>query len=155
MVGGPVTRIVSLTITEGGYLVDDKTGLFDAANPAIQQDADRSAPKTVFGYIVASLERRRAAGTPPFTVLSCDNLQGNGSVARTAVVSFARLGDESLAGWIDANVAFPNGIVDRITPQTTDADPAMVADSFGIVDAWPGGTQPSTQWVIEDHFSNG
>ena len=155
MLADPVTRIVSLSITEGGYLVDDKTGVFDANNPAIQQDVDRNAPKTVFGYIAAGLERRRAAGVPPFTVLSCDNLQGNGAVARTAVVSFARLGDESLATWIDTNVAFPNGMVDRITPQTTDADRAMVAESFGMVDAWPVVTEPFIQWVIEDHFSNG
>src|SRR5579859_4192480 len=151
----PQTRIVSLTITEGGYLVDDMTGLFDASSPAIQQDVDRAAPTTVFGYIVAGLERRRAAGLGPFTVLSCDNLQGNGSVARTAVVSFARLGDESLAQWIDANVAFPNAMVDRITPQTTDADRAMVAQTFGIADAWPVVTEPFKQWVIEDHFSYG
>jgi mannitol-1-phosphate/altronate dehydrogenase len=155
MLADPVTRIVSLTITEGGYLVDDKTGVFDASNPAIQQDVDRNAPRTVFGYVVAGLERRRAAGIPPFTVLSCDNLQGNGSVARTAVVSFARLGDASLAAWIDANVAFPNAMVDRITPQTTDADRAMVAETFGVVDAWPVVTEPFRQWVIEDHFSNG
>jgi mannitol-1-phosphate/altronate dehydrogenase len=155
MLADPVTRIVSLTITEGGYLVDDKTGVFDATNPAIQQDVDRDAPRTVFGYIVAGLERRKAAGVPPFTVLSCDNLQGNGSAAHTAVVSFARLGDERLAAWIDANVAFPNGMVDRITPQTTDADRAMVAETFGIADAWPVVTEPFRQWVIEDHFSNG
>src|ERR1700736_3934975 len=136
MSADPITRIVSLTITEGGYLVDDKTGVFDATNPAILQDVDRAAPRTVFGYIVAGLERRRPAGLPPFTVLSCDNLQGNGSVARTAVVSFARLGDEALAAWIEANVAFPNGMVDRITPQTTDADRTMVAQKFGIAAPW-------------------
>jgi fructuronate reductase/mannitol 2-dehydrogenase len=151
----PATRIVSLTITEGGYLVDDKTGVFDATNAAIQQDVNRDAPRTVFGYIVAGLERRRAAGVTPFTVLSCDNLQGNGSVARTAVVSFARLGDEALATWIERNVAFPNAMVDRITPQTTDADRAMVAEAFGIADAWPVVTEPFRQWVIEDNFSNG
>jgi mannitol-1-phosphate/altronate dehydrogenase len=155
MLTDPVTRIVSLTITEGGYLVDDKTGVFDAANPAVQQDVDRNAPRTVFGYIVASLERRRKSGVVPFTVLSCDNLQGNGSVARTAVVSFARLGDEPLATWIEANVAFPNAMVDRITPQTTAADRAMVADMFGIADGWPVVTEPFKQWVIEDSFSNG
>jgi mannitol-1-phosphate/altronate dehydrogenase len=155
MLADPVTRIVSLTITEGGYLVDDKTGVFDASHPAIREDVDRQAPRTVFGYIVAGLERRRTSGIPPFTVLSCDNLQGNGSVARTAVVSFARLSDETLAAWIDANVAFPNGMVDRITPQTTDTDRAMVTETFGIVDAWPVVTEPFKQWVIEDHFSNG
>jgi mannitol-1-phosphate/altronate dehydrogenase len=98
---------------------------------------------------------RRAAGIPPFTVLSCDNLPGNGTVARTAVVSFARLLDDALAAWIEANVTFPNGMVDRITPQTTDADRAMVAETFGIADAWPVMTEPFKQWVIEDRFCNG
>src|SRR5579859_2927894 len=155
LLADPAIRIVSLTITEGGYLVDDKTGVFDSTNPAVAQDVDRNAPRTVFGYIVAGLERRRAAGVAPFTVQSCDNLQGNGSVARTAIVSFARLGDDALAAWIEANVAFPNAMVDRITPQTTDDDRAMVASAFGIVDAWPVVTEPFKQWVIEDAFSNG
>ena len=151
----PATRIVSLTITEGGYLVDDKTGVFDADDPAVRGDTDLDVPKTAFGYLCSALARRRAAGTPPFTVLSCDNLQGNGRVARTAVVSFAGLHDEALAAWIDANVAFPNAMVDRITPQTTDADRAMVAQVFGIADAWPVMTEPFRQWVIEDTFAYG
>jgi len=102
-----------------------------------------------------ALARRRAAGVPPFTVMSCDNLQGNGKIARTAFVSFARLQDEGLANWIDANVAFPNAMVDRITPQTTDADRAMVAEVFGIADAWPVVCESFKQWVLEDHFTNG
>ena len=151
------TRIVSLTITEGGYLVDDKTGEFDADNPAVQADLQRprSEPTTAFGYVCEALARRRAAGLAPFTLLSCDNLQGNGRVARTAFTSFARLRDASLADWMEATVAFPNAMVDRITPQTTDADRAMVTESFGITDAWPVVTEPFRQWVIEDEFSDG
>jgi mannitol 2-dehydrogenase len=151
------TRIVSLTITEGGYNVDDKTGVFDADNPAVQADLQRpqSEPRTAFGYVCEALARRRAAGIAPFTLLSCDNLQGNGRVARTAFTSFARLRDTSLADWMEATVAFPNAMVDRITPQTTDADRAMVAESFGITDAWPVVTEPFRQWVIEDEFSDG
>ena len=156
MLADSSTRIVSLTITEGGYLVDDKTGLFDADNPAVRRDLAGGAwPTTVFGHLCAALARRRAAGTSPFTVLSCDNLQDNGTVARTAVVSFARLLDDGLAAWIEANVTFPNGMVDRITPQTTDADRAMVAETIGIADAWPVMTEPFKQWVIEDRFCNG
>ncbi|HMO58790.1 MAG TPA: mannitol dehydrogenase family protein, partial [Roseiflexaceae bacterium] len=81
--------------------------------------------------------------------------QGNGSIARTAVTSFARLIDDHLAHWIEANVAFPNGMVDRITPQTTAADRELVAETFGIEDAWPVMAEPFTQWVIEDTFCNG
>ena len=155
LLADPGTRIVSLTITEGGYLVDDATGVFDASHPAVRQDTDLTAPSTAFGYLCGALARRRAAGIPPFTVLSCDNLQGNGRVARTAVVSFARLHDEALANWIETEVAFPNAMVDRITPQTTDADRAMVAQAFGVVDAWPVMTEPFRQWVIEDAFALG
>ncbi|HSH82552.1 MAG TPA: mannitol dehydrogenase family protein [Herpetosiphonaceae bacterium] len=152
----PATRIVSLTITEGGYNVDSHTGRFDADHPVIQADVHHpDLPSGVFGYLCAALDRRRRAGAPPFTVLSCDNLQGNGTIARTAVTSFARLQDDRLADWIEANVAFPNGMVDRITPQTTAADRALVAETFGIVDAWPVMTEPFTQWVLEDTFCNG
>jgi mannitol 2-dehydrogenase len=150
------TRIVSLTITEGGYNVDSLTGRFDAHNPTIQDDLQHpEQPSSVFGYICAALDRRRRAGAPPFTVLSCDNLQGNGAIARTAVTSFARLWDDGLANWIETNVTFPNGMVDRITPQTTAADRALVAEAFGIEDAWPVMCEPFTQWVIEDTFCNG
>jgi mannitol-1-phosphate/altronate dehydrogenase len=156
LLADPATRIVSLTITEGGYNVDSNTGLFDADNPAIQEDVQHpDHPGGVFGYLCAALDRRRSAGAPPFTVLSCDNLQGNGTIARTAVTSFARLWDDHLAAWIEANVAFPNAMVDRITPQTTAADRAWVAETFGIADAWPVVTEPFTQWVVEDTFCNG
>ncbi|MEN9938295.1 MAG: hypothetical protein RLZZ387_4874 [Chloroflexota bacterium] len=156
LLADPTTRIVSLTITEGGYNVDSLTGRFDADNPAVQEDLRRpDAPSTVFGYLCAALDRRRRAGVAPFTVLSCDNLQGNGAVARTAITSFARLRNDALASWIEANVAFPNAMVDRITPQTTDADRAMVAEVFGVADAWPVMCEPFTQWVIEDAFCNG
>jgi len=156
MMADPVTRIVSLTVTEGGYNVDDKTGVFDEQNPAVRADLEKpAAPQSVFGYVCNALARRRAAGVAPFTVMSCDNLQGNGKIARTAFVSFARLQDEGLADWIDANVAFPNAMVDRITPQTTDADRAMVAETFGIADAWPVVCESFKQWVIEDRFTNG
>ena len=152
----PATRIVSLTITEGGYNVDDVTRIFDVNNPAVRADAQRpTEPQTVFGYITAALRRRRDAGVTPCTVLSCDNLQGNGAIARTAFVSFARMQDSALADWIDANVAFPNAMVDRITPQTTDADRTMLAETFGVADGWPVMTEPFRQWVIEDKFCNG
>lgn len=150
------TRIVSLTVTEGGYNFNQTTGEFEAANPAIQHDlAHPSTPSTFFGYLCEALDRRRRAGYQPFTVLSCDNLQGNGDTARTMLLSFASLRDESLRAWIESNVAFPNGMVDRITPQTTAEDRQMVAATFGIDDAWPVMTEPFIQWVLEDQFSNG
>ncbi|MGA0540994.1 mannitol dehydrogenase family protein [Neotabrizicola sp. VNH66] len=151
----PAIRIVSLTVTEGGYFIDAATGAFDPTAPEIMADAaNPSTPGTAFGAIVAALKARRAAGQPPFTVMCCDNLPGNGQVTRNAVVGTARLSDPELAAWIDANVAFPNGMVDRITPATGPRERAM-AESFGLTDPVPVTCEPFRQWVVEDHFPQG
>ena len=152
----PEVRIASLTVTEGGYLKNPATGAFDPAHPSVVHDLEHlELPQTAFAYIVEGLRRRRAAGLPPFTVLSCDNLQGNGAIARQTIVGFARLLDPELAEWIDTNVAFPNCMVDRITPATTDADREAVQREFGIDDRWPVPGEPFTQWIIEDEFPLG
>jgi mannitol 2-dehydrogenase len=152
----PEIRIVSLTVTEGGYFIDPATGQFDPTDPAIVADSrapDR--PATAFGAIIAALRLRRAAGEVPFTVMSCDNLPGNGHVARAAVTGLARLSDPALADWIAANVAFPNGMVDRITPATGPRERAMAA-SFGLADDLvPVTCEPFRQWVLEDNFPAG
>ena len=150
------TRIVSMTITEGGYLVNPETGAFDAENPAIAADLVAGAvPSTVFGYVVAALDRRRVEGREPFTVMSCDNLPGNGDVARRMMCAFARLKDPGLADWMEAHVAFPNSMVDRITPVTTEVDIERLADEFGVTDLWPVVCEPFSQWVLEDRFTQG
>ncbi|MGY1697587.1 mannitol dehydrogenase family protein [Geodermatophilus sp. SYSU D00814] len=150
------TRLVTLTITGTGYRIDAHTGEFDADDPHVARDLeDPGTPETVFGYLVEALSRRREAGRPPFTVLSCDNMQSNGAAARTAVVSFARLRDEDLADWIDAHVAFPSSMVDRITPNTTREDRDAIAAETGVDDRWPVVTEPFRQWVVEDSFCNG
>ncbi|HEX8498334.1 MAG TPA: mannitol dehydrogenase family protein, partial [Actinomycetales bacterium] len=116
---------------------------------------DPGSPSTVFGYLVEALERRRAAGLPPFTVLSCDNMQDNGTAARTAVVSFARLRDEGLASWIEQHGAFPSSMVDRITPSTTEEERDRVVNDLGVDDRWPVITEPYRQWVVQDTFACG
>lgn len=151
----PAIRIVSLTITEGGYFTDAKTGGFDAAHAEIQADVVAGTPRGVFGILVEALKRRFDAGVPPFTVMSCDNLPENGHAARRATVGFARLVDDALAARIDAEVAFPNGMVDCITPATTDARRAMISETFGIDDAAPVVCEPFRQWVLEDDFRMG
>ena len=152
----PSVRIVSLTITEGGYLTDPVSGEFDAGHPSIQPDLQPGAePVTAFGLITAALALRRRRGIAPFTVMSCDNVPGNGQVARRAVVSFARLLDPSQADWIEHSVAFPNSMVDRITPRSDDADRAALAEKFGVDDLWPVVCEPFTQWVLEDNFPTG
>lgn len=152
----PAIRIVSLTVTEGGYNVNQVTGEFDFANPAVTADLEPGAtPTTHFGYVIEALRRRRERGTAPFTVMSCDNIQGNGDNARRMFGAFARAKDPDLAAWIDAEVPFPNCMVDRITPVTTDADRALIADRYGIEDQWPVVTEPFLQWVLEDDFISG
>lgn len=152
----PAVRIVSLTITEGGYSIDPATGQFDPASPDLAADlAGDGTPHSAFGLIVAGLRRRREAGIAPFTVQSCDNIQSNGDVAKQAIAGYARLVDPELGEWIAAEVAFPNAMVDRITPVTTDADRGELAERFGIEDRWPVVCEPFTQWVIEDHFPAG
>ncbi len=152
----PATRIVSLTVTEGGYHVNQATGAFDPSDPAIRADIEATGtPTTAFGFLTEALARRRAAGVEPFAVMSCDNIQGNGQVARAMITAFARLRDEELGDWIDQEVAFPDSMVDRITPVTTDADRALLAQQFGVEDAWPVVCEPFTQWALEDHFPTG
>jgi fructuronate reductase/mannitol 2-dehydrogenase len=154
--GDPRTRLVTLTITPGGYPLDPHTRGFTADDPDVLRDvAEPSAPTTVFGYLVEALDRRRRAGLAPFTVVSCDNLHRNGEAARASVVGLARLRDEVLARWITDRVAFPSSMVDRITPQTPPEERAALAARYGVDDRWPVVTEPFSQWFIEDTFSNG
>ncbi len=152
----PAVRIVSLTITEGGYNFHAVTGEFDATNPDVLADLQSNAlPRTVFGLITEALARRRHRGITPFTIMSCDNIQGNGHMAQRSFTSFAALRDPELGAWIAETVTFPNSMVDRITPVTTDDDRAQVAERFGIADGWPVVAEPFTQWVLEDAFVAG
>jgi mannitol 2-dehydrogenase len=128
-------EILSLTITESGYSVETRNATIEA--------------------IVDGLEARRAAGGAPLTILSCDNLPGNGSVARNAVLAVCEERAHGLAGWVDGACFFPSSMVDRITPQTANSDRAWLRETWGIIDAWPVVCEPFRQWVIEDRFAAG
>ncbi len=152
----PAIRIVSLTVTEGGYYVSPATQHFDPAHPDIVADSKApDAPKTAFGLIAAGLKKRRDAGVAPYTVMSCDNLPGNGHVTENAVVGLAEMSDPALAALIRGNVAFPNGMVDRITPATTDRERAILKEKWGVEDNWPVFCEEFKQWVVEDKFPSG
>ncbi|GAB3301703.1 mannitol dehydrogenase family protein [Geodermatophilus aquaeductus] len=151
----PRTRVVTMTITDAGYLLDPTTRTFTPDDDVRHDLASPAAPRTVFGFLVEALDRRRRAGTAPFTVVSCDNLHRNGDATRAAVVGFAALRDEVLARWITDRVAFPSSMVDRITPQTTPEERAAVAQRHRVDDRWPVITEPFSQWVVEDTFCNG
>ena len=152
----PAIRIVSLTVTENGYCLNRATKRLDTQHPLIQADLARpTRPRSAIGIVTEALRRRRDTGTPPFTAMSCDNIQHNGQVLRAAVVALATLRDPALAAWIEAHVRFPSSMVDRITPVTTDADRAWTAETYGIADQWPVVCEAFTQWVLEDDFPTG
>jgi mannitol 2-dehydrogenase len=152
----PTTRIVSLTITEGGYYIDQSTGELDSQHSDLQHDlAHPHEPSCAFGYLLEALDRRRLRGLAPFTVMSCDNIQSNGEVAKKMLMAFAELRDPALRNWMADNCLFPNSMVDRITPATTDEHRNLVQEKFGIDDGWPVMTETFKQWVIEDHFVQG
>ena len=152
----PSIRIVSLTVTEGGYYISPATQHFDPTHPDIVYDSEHAeAPKTAFGLIAAGLKRRRAAGVAAYTVMSCDNIPGNGHVTENAVAGLAELADPEFARWIRQGVAFPNSMVDRITPATTDRERAFLRDKCGLEDNWPVFCEEFRQWVVEDRFPAG
>lgn len=152
----PAIRIVSLTITEGGYYIDPASGRFDPNHPDMRHDATNPhAPRTVFGLMLAGLIARRNAGIAPFTIMSCDNIPGNGHVTANAVAGLADQFDPDLAAWVRTHVAFPNGMVDRITPATGPREIGILTNEFGIEDAWPVFCEDFRQWVLEDHFPSG
>ncbi len=152
----PAIRIVSLTVTEGGYFMAAGSDALDAEHPAIIADiAAPDRPRTVFGVLVAALRHRRAAGERPFTVMSCDNVPHNGDVTRSVAQGIAAGQDPGLAAWIADTVTFPNAMVDRITPATTDARRAHLRQAYGLEDARPVFCEPFRQWVLEDRFTAG
>jgi mannitol 2-dehydrogenase len=156
LLANPTIRIISLTITEGGYNIRDDDGEFDADNPAVQRDLSGVAPPaTVFGLVAAALARRRDGGLTSPTIVSCDNIEKNGQVAQRAFTSYAELSDSSLAQWMRENTRFPSSMVDRITPATMPEMIEQLESEFGVQDAWPVVAEPFTAWVIEEDFADG
>jgi fructuronate reductase len=152
----PRTRIVSLTVTEKGYCHIPQTGELDEHHPDIVHDlAHPDAPRSAPGFLTAALARRKAAGLAPFTVLSCDNLSANGHTVHRVLTQFAALTSPELGRWIEAEVACPSTMVDRIVPETTEADRAAVASALDMIDGWPVIAEPFIQWIIEDRFAAG
>ena len=152
----PDIRIVSLTVTEGGYFIDPDTGEFDYRHVGILHDIKHfNAPMTVFGILLSALHLRRKAGVPPFTVLSCDNLLGNGEAAHAALFGLAEQIPAMDMAWVKDEVFCPNSMVDCITPATTDKELDFIREHYGYEDAAPVFCEPFHQWVIEDRFSSG
>jgi mannitol-1-phosphate/altronate dehydrogenase len=152
----PAVRIVSLTVTEHGYCLNRSTKRLDPEHPLVRKDlAQPEQPVSAIGIVVEAYRRRMAAAQGPFTALSCDNIQHNGTVLRDAVLALATLRDPKLADWISVNGCFPSTMVDRITPVTAEEDIAALSERYGVIDRWPVFAEVFTQWVIEDRFTAG
>ncbi len=150
------TAIVTLTVTEKGYCHDPAAGRLDPAHPDIRHDLEHpETPRSAIGFLAAALARRHAAGQPPFTVATCDNLPGNGALLAGLVRDFAAMRDDALAAWIERVVPFPSSMVDRIVPAEAMGDAARAATLTGLHDAAPVGHEPFRQWVLEDRFEAG
>lgn len=149
-------RIVSLTVTEKGYCHDPATLALRWDDPDIQHDLlHAEAPRSAIGMLVRGLQLRHTRGLAPVTLMSLDNLPANGHTLRGLVLEFAGSVDAGLRQWIAENCAFPNSMVDRIVPRTTDADRASISESLGLTDAWPVLGEPFLDWAVEDTFAAG
>ena len=152
----PDIKIITLTITEGGYNFNEATGEFQIEEPTIQRDLNNPKnPRTVFGYITQALKRRRDRGIAGLTIQSCDNIQKNGDMLKRMLLSYVKEAEPGLIKWIEEQITFPNSMVDRITPVTKPSDIENLKSIYGIEDAWPVVCEPFIQWIIEDNYSNG
>ena len=152
----PDIKIISLTITEGGYNLNEATGGFDFSNPVVVEDMKNPmSPKTVFGYLAQAMKMRMQRGIGGCTIQSCDNIQGNGNVAKKSLMNYVERAEPELLPWIEEHVSFPNAMVDRITPVTVAEDIVKLKEDFLVDDQWPVVCEPFIQWVIEDDFAAG
>ncbi len=152
----PDVKIITLTITEGGYNFNPVTGQFIADEPSIQSDIHSpNQPATIFGYLTGALKRRKERGLNGITIQSCDNIQQNGEVTKKMLLAYIQLAAPELLSWVAEHISFPNAMVDRITPVTSLEAIKQLRQQFGVDDAWPVVCEPFCQWVIEDHFVNG
>jgi len=151
------TKILSLTITEGGYGIDAVTGKFSgSADKLITADmADPNSAQSWLGILIQAIRIRKNENRGALTLMSCDNIPHNGHVAKDAVIGFAKVVAPDLVSWIESNMSFPNSMVDRVTPGTKDEDRAFIQEKFGYTDGWPVACEPYVLWVLEDDFANG
>ncbi|CAM9101405.1 unnamed protein product [Ectocarpus fasciculatus] len=149
-------KIVTFTVTEAGYFYDCATKELNFEHAAVVHDlAHPESPRTLYGYLLRGLALRRECGLPPFTVQSCDNVQGNGDLVKHLLLQFCARADAEMVSWIESNVTFPNSMVDRITPGGSAEELRYVNETLRLADAVPVTCEPYRQWVIEDKYCNG
>lgn len=156
IMASPETKIISLTITEGGYNFNSATGKFRFEDPGVSWDISHpDHPVTIFGYLTQSIKRRKLCGATGVTIQSCDNIEKNGETLKKMLMAYVHEANPDLISWIDENVSFPDSMVDRITPVTKPSDTEIIKQKFGYLDSWPVVSEPFVQWIIEDEFANG
>lgn len=149
----PDIKIISLTIAEDGYHLNEITGEFDINHPEVTEDIKNPfSPKTVFGYLTQSFKLRKLRNLPGCTILSCDNIKSNGDTMKQSLFNYVSKTEPDLLDWISKNTSFPNTMVDRITPITNSKDIQTLKEDFFIDDQLPVVCEPFSQWVIEDKF---
>jgi mannitol 2-dehydrogenase len=152
----PEIKIITLTITEGGYNFNTATGDFQFTEPSVQWDITHpEKPVTIFGYLTQALKLRQKKCLPGVTIQSCDNIQKNGDTLKRVLLSYINTAEPELISWVERNVTFPNSMVDRITPVTLPEVSEIIIKKFGFTDSWPVVSEPFIQWIVEDNFCQG
>ena len=149
----PDIKIISLTIAEDGYHLNEITGEFNQDHPAVAEDNKNPFyPKTVFGYLTQAFKLRKLRGITGCTILSCDNIKSNGTTMQQSFFNYVKNIEPDLLPWLKENTRFPNTMVDRITPITQPADIDALKQDFLIEDQWPVVCESFSNWIIEDRF---
>jgi fructuronate reductase len=154
LIADPAIRIVTLTVTEKGYLLDPATGRLRVDDGLRGELAGSAPPSSIPGLLVAGLRARAGRAAGPLALVSCDNLPSNGQRLRKAVLdAYSAAGAD--AGWVEANVSFPGTMVDRVVPATTAETIAAAAAALNVRDEMAVAAEPYSEWVIEDVFPGG
>lgn len=156
----PNIPVISMTVTEKGYYMDENQNLNWNAED-IQHDYKKwksqlgiCKPKTIFGFICTYIFHARQLNYDPVTIMSCDNLKENGSLCQKLCLEFCRKVDPYLAEYIHKSICFPNSMVDRITPYTTNTDRFVLQLNYNIIDDIAVVCENYVSWVIQDKFSS-
>ncbi|QWX84518.1 mannitol dehydrogenase family protein [Cellulophaga sp. HaHaR_3_176] len=149
----PDIKIISLTIAEDGYHLNEITGEFNMKHPEVEEDSlNKFNPRTVFGYLIQVFNLRKKRDLPGYTILSCDNIQSNGDTIKSSFLKYVNKTDSSLLPWLEENISFPNSMVDRITTVTSPIDIEKVKNEHATYDQWPVVCESFSNWIIEDNF---
>jgi D-arabinitol 4-dehydrogenase len=143
-------HLVTITVTESGYYTDPN-GDLNVADATISAEVSGGKPQSVYGYLRAALGKRVADNGAALTIACCDNIRQNGKMLRRNLRAYLEAcGDQELASWVDANVAFPCSMVDRITPRSPAELGTELSALIGQKVTSPVMAEDFIQWVLQD-----